>query len=227
VNLIEFKQESSRDIKAALDWIINNAATYNIQVINLTDFVTDVEPDAADPTVYNWELQQIHDMGIYIGTPVGNGAATYGDNLPIDYPALSPYVVGVGGVNQQGQFYADSRRGNGLDVLAPAENVTLSYYIKNPNSTGFDAEDDNYDGTAAIVPYAVGTSWASAYTSGVAALIKQVNQSITPDQILQIMQQSGTPVTDPSSGISYPMINVDAAVRLAEQMYGTGASATA
>ena len=45
----------------------------------------------------------------------------------------------------------DALRGPAVDVLGPASNVTMPYYIKNPNSVGYDPFDDNYDGTTAVV----------------------------------------------------------------------------
>jgi hypothetical protein len=224
-SLVELKQESSANIKAALDWVIANAKQYNIQVINLTDFVTDVLPGAWNPTLYLSELQTIWNMGIFICSPVGNGEVQYG-NVPIGYPSLSPYVVGVGGIDLNGNLYADSLRGNGLDVLGPADDVTMPYYIKNPNSVGYDQYDDNYNGTTAIVNYAIGTSWASAYVAGTAALIKQVNAKITPSEIQAILEQTGTPTYDPTDNIYVPAINVDKAVAMAEQLYGPNGTST-
>jgi len=66
------------------------------------------------------------------------------------------------------------------------------------------------------VNYAKGTSWASAYSSGTAALIKQVDPLLTPDQIATILTQSGSPVADPEHpGTSYPRLDVNAAIGLA------------
>ena len=216
-NLIDLKQESSAGIKAALDWVIANHTTYNIQVVNITDFVTDVLPGVWNPNLYLPELQTIHDLGIFMTSPVGNGESLYGPNLPIDNPALSPYVTGVGGVDLTGQFYVDSKRGSGLQLLAPASNVTMSYYSKNLNSVGYDQYDDKFDGTPIITAYGTGTSWASAYVAGAATLIKQINPAFTPDQIQQILKSSGTPVLDPTNNVYYPRLNIANAIVLAKQ----------
>ena len=219
-HLIDLKQESSAGIKLALDWVIANHVAYNIQVVNITDFITDVLPGSWNPTQYLPELQTIYNLGIFITSPVGNGEATYGPNLPIDNPAASPYVTGVGGVDLTGGFYADSKRGTGLEILAPANNVTMPYYVRNVNSTGADRYDDNYDGTGVLTSYASGTSWASAYVAGTAALLKQIGPSLTPAQIQSILQQSGTPVLDPTNNVYYQRINVNAAIQLAYQTLG-------
>jgi subtilisin family serine protease len=205
---LDLKQESSANIKSALDWVVQNRKKYNIQVVNLTDFVGDVLPLAWDPTVYLPELQTLHDAGVVIVTPVGNGAS-----LPIQQPALSPDVIGVGGVNQSDQYDPTSRVGTGTDLVGPAVDVTLPDYTRNPKSHGFDQFDDNYDGTAILTSHAVGTSWASAYVAGAATLLKQINKKLTPDQILQILQSSGESVTDPT-GHTVPRLNLERAIEL-------------
>src|SRR5205823_6233146 len=142
---------------------------YNIQVINLTDFVGDIVPGAWDPSVYLPELQTLHDAGVFIVTPVGNDAGQ-----PIQEPALSPFVVGAGGSDQSDHFDPTSRYGAGLDLVGPAVHVTMPYYLRNKASHGYDEFDDNYDGTPTLTDLADGTSWASAYVAGAVAILKQI-----------------------------------------------------
>lgn len=211
--LVSLKQESSANIKSALDWIIANHSIYNIQVVNLTDFITDVLPGAEDANVYLPELKTIHDLRIVIISPVGNGDKLNGD-VPINNPSLSPYVIGAGGIDLTGGFYDDSRRGAGLDILGPASNVTMPYYLRNKNSVGYDQYDDNYDGTSTLANYAMGTSWAAAYTSGTATLLKQIDPTISPDQILANLKASGDPVVDPMGTGTFPRLNIEKAIEL-------------
>jgi subtilisin family serine protease len=226
--ILDLKQESSANIKAALDWVIANAKKYNIQVINLTDFMTNVLPGAFNPTIYNSELKTLWRMGIFVVSPVGNGVGSKFKNaskLAITYPALSPYVMGVGGFDQTGNLWFGSRRGTGLDILAPADNVTMPFYILNRKHVGYDQYDDRYDGTPTIVNNENGTSWASAFVAGTAALIKQVNSAITPAQIQQVLLDSATPITDATTGVSYKCLNINGAVAVAIQRYGAAAQA--
>lgn len=225
-HLLELKQESSANIKAALDFIIQYHSFYNIQVINLTDFVSDVLPGSYNPDLYTPELKTLHDLGIFIVTPVGNGETfgnPAGNHVGIGLPASSPYVFGAGGSTLQDTLWPDSRRGAGLDLLAPASNVTMTYYLEHKvNGVGFngyDQYDDNYTGQNVLVNYAQGTSWASAYTAGAATLIKQINPAFTPEQVSQILTQTGDPVADNENpAVSYPRLNVKRAVDLAFQL---------
>ena len=223
-HLVVLKQESSANIKAALDWIIAYHAFYNIQVVNITDFVSEIQPGAFNPDQYQPELQTLYNLGIFLVSPVGNGETfnnPSGNHTEIDLPAISPYVFGAGGSTLSDTMFADGRRGAGLDLLAPAESVTMTYYTKNPAAAGlgFDQYDDNYTGTPVLVNYAIGTSWASAYTAGTAALLKQINQAFTPAQISQILTSTGSPVADNENpSISWPRLNIMAALTKGFQM---------
>jgi subtilase family protein len=227
-HLLVLKQESSANIKAALDFIIQYHSYYNIQVVNLTDFISDIIPGSWNPSLYVNELKTLHDLNIFVVSPVGNGETfgnPSGNHVPIDLPAASPYVFGAGGVNQDGTMWPDGRRGAGLDLLAPSNNVTMTYYIVQKDSQGhiinqgYDQFDDNYTGQAALVNYAVGSSWASAYVAGTATLLKQINPAFTPDQISQILTQTGVQVADNENpSVFYPRLNVLGALNLGFQM---------
>lgn len=223
-HIVMLKQESSANIKAALDFVIQYHSFYNIQVINLTDFIGDVQTGAWNPSVYVSELKKLHDLGIFVVSPAGNGETfnnPSGNHVPVDLPASSPYVFGAGGLNQNATMWPDSRRGAGMDLLAPSNQVTMTYYIVQKQNgvvvhQGYAPYDDNYTGTAALVNYAVGTSWASAYVAGTATLLKQINPAFTPDQISQMLTSSGNLVADNENpAINYPALSVINAVNLA------------
>jgi len=52
-----------------------------------------------------------------------------------------------------------------------------------------------------------GTSFASPQMVGAAVLLKQIDPSFTPQQIIQILRDSGTMVTDATTGNSFPLLN--------------------
>ena len=227
-HILMLKQESSLNIKDALDWVIQYHAFYNIQVINLTDFITDVKADAYNAGWYSDELKTLNDLGIFVSTPVGNGElfglAQHPPFQPdIQLPAISQYVFGAGGFTQAGVEYNDSLRGAGLDLLGPALDVTMPYYLQhkvnNQPVGGFDQFDDNYTGTTTLVDYAKGSSWASAYTSGTAVLLKQIDPTFTPTQIANILTSTGISTPDnENANIHVPRLNMFAAVNKAFQM---------
>lgn len=212
VHLIALEEDNSAQVKEALDWVIANRTAYNITVVNLTDF----QGGGFEPAQYNSELETLYNDGVVITTPVGNS----GPNQPISLPASSPYVIGAGGVDLSGNVWYNDTNGTvtgtqvgpGLSILAPGADVTLPYY-----NIGPPAADPT---TPYFTNYGTGTSWSSAYTAGTDALLKQIDPTLTPAEILSILQQSGVPVTDSSNGVTYPRLDIDAAIALTFQQRG-------
>jgi subtilisin family serine protease len=59
----------------------------------------------------------------------------------------------------------------------------------------------------------LGTSQASPHAAGAAALLLQAKGGLSPDQILTAFKATGAVVTDPKNGMSFPRIDVAAALR--------------
>jgi membrane-anchored mycosin MYCP len=87
----------------------------------------------------------------------------------------SPLVLTVGGIGQTGQPSSFSMSGPWLDAAAPAENITALGYDGNPVNA--------LAGADGPIPIA-GTSFAAAYVSGLAALLKQRFPDLTAAQIM-------------------------------------------
>ena len=87
----------------------------------------------------------------------------------------SPLVLTVGGIGQTGQPSTFSMSGPWLGAAAPAENIVALGYDGNPvNALA------GQDGPIPIN----GTSFAAAYVSGLAALLRQRFPDLTPAQIM-------------------------------------------
>lgn len=91
----------------------------------------------------------------------------------ISYPASSAYVMGIGAANRSGSKSDFSNYGSGIDFLAPGESI----YTTTVNSSY---------GTVN------GTSFASPYAAGVAALVISRNPSWTAAQVEQQLKNSCT-----------------------------------
>ena len=87
----------------------------------------------------------------------------------------SPLVLTVGGIGQNGQPSNFSMSGPWVGAAAPAENVVALGYDGNPV--------DALQGRDGPIPIS-GTSFAAAYVSGLAALLKQRFPDLTPAQII-------------------------------------------
>ncbi|MGE2726319.1 type VII secretion-associated serine protease mycosin [Mycolicibacterium pulveris] len=87
----------------------------------------------------------------------------------------SPLVLTVGGIAQNGQPSSFSMSGPWLGAAAPAENLIALGYDGNPVNA--------LHGDDGLIPIS-GTSFAAAYASGLAALLKQRFPELTPAQII-------------------------------------------
>jgi hypothetical protein len=190
-NVIALRENGTSGVKAALDWVLANRAKYNIVAVNMVDF------GGGSALTYKASLQSLIAAGVFVSHPAGNAGAS----VPIG-AALDPGDFSVGSVGSSGSLSSFSQRGAELDLVAPGEQVTLPYY-------------DTATGKHIYVDTADGTSWASPAAVGTAALIKQIDPRFTPAQIMQIMQDSGTPVYDAASKLTYKRLNVNGALALA------------
>ena len=86
----------------------------------------------------------------------------------------SPLVLTIGGIGQTGQPSSLSMSGPWVDAAAPAESVVALGYDGNPVNA--------FQGDDGPVPMN-GTSFAAAYVSGLAALLRQRFPALTPAQI--------------------------------------------
>ncbi|HEY7116924.1 MAG TPA: carbohydrate-binding protein [Tepidisphaeraceae bacterium] len=195
VKVIALKESTAAGVKSAMDWVHANRAKYNIVAVNYTFW-------SGSATLYTNSLKQLIADGIFVSRPSGNAGASNLVGKSVD-----PADVTVGSVTLSGGMSSFTQRGPELDLLAPGDKVTLPYY--DPGSKQH-----------IYVDSAVGTSWSSPAVVGTAALIKQINPAYTPLQILQIMKDSGSPVYDSATKLTYKRLDLNAALTLAYQRKG-------
>jgi hypothetical protein len=211
-NLRESNSDSQGSITKALQWVLDNHAKYGITAVNLTDFIG---TGAATPA-YEAQIEALWNAGVFIATPVandwlGNPSAGVPGQQPIGYPAKSPYIFGIGGLDADGTgVRPETQRGAGLDLIAPAVNVWVAYYTP---STG---AHEWVRGT--------GNSWGTPMVTGTAVQIQQIDPTIKPAEVMQILQDSGVYVADTAAnaqvtGIAgYKRLDALSAIKLAYQV---------
>jgi len=106
------------------------------------------------------------------------GAAGNGGNAAISYPASLASVYAVAATDINGAKASFSQYGAGLFISAPGAGILTTDRM---GSSGY--ESGNYTTID-------GTSFASPYAAGVAALILSMNPSLTPDEVGAIMAQT-------------------------------------
>lgn len=203
------------DAEAAIDWILMNRATYDIEIVNMSFGDGGEYNSAATCPTSNFAnaLESAHALGILLFASTGNDA----HNAGVAFPACVPEVIAVGGSydaavgsaswctnsscsttcrdnpTSADQFVCHTNSGGLLDVLAPDWRTTTS-------AIG--------GGTANVG----GTSFSSPYAAGQAAVLRQADPSLTPTQMRTLLQSHGPMVTDPGNGLSFRRTDLALAV---------------
>ncbi|MFJ9167312.1 type VII secretion-associated serine protease mycosin, partial [Lysinibacillus fusiformis] len=113
---------------------------------------------------------------------------------PPQYPAAFPGVVSVSGTDRNGHFWDPSESGAGIVLAAPAEAI---------NST---SSPSSYASVS-------GTSYAAAYVSATAALLRSHYPTMTAGQIIRRMIETASEHRAvPDSKLGYGIINPFAAL---------------
>ncbi|RLA87224.1 MAG: hypothetical protein DRG40_00930 [Deltaproteobacteria bacterium] len=87
------------------------------------------------------------------------------------YPAALPEVIAVGAVDKEGRPYSEGLEGRFIDLCAPGVDIIST------------APGNRYN-------FFNGTSMASAFVSGVVALVLQENPNLTPEGIGQLLRET-------------------------------------
>jgi len=202
----------------------------------------------ACPSDYQDALGQVTAMGVLVIVSAGNGGAP-GATAPVDAPAncslLVPGVVGVVGLRNVGTKVGYSSFGSGASIAAPAGNCVLSSgdclrSIDTTTNLGTTVPGEN--SYTNEVNSNLGTSFSAPIVSGIAGLMRSVNNNLTPAQLAARLESSATPfpagasgvptcpTTDPSSGecvcpndgsqCGAGMVNALSAVKAAQRPIG-------
>ncbi|MDX2147612.1 MAG: S8 family serine peptidase [Planctomycetota bacterium] len=142
--------------------------------------------------------QATRDNGMVHFASAGNDASS-----SITYPARLGPVNAVAALNRFGQRASFSNWGNDLDYSAPGQTIAS---LDNPGSPGYVTGD---------YVYVNGTSFASPYAAGVAALVLSWNPLLNADQVETILASSATDLGNPGFDVDFGhgLLNAAAAIR--------------
>jgi cysteine-rich repeat protein len=209
---------SFSDIAAGLDWVLTNHAALGIRIVNtsLGDGGEYNNPSASPCTGTNTAtaIESLHAAGVTVFVSSGNDAHDDG----ISFPACVAEAISVGGV-YDAALSGVSWCGNATcTVILCTDNPTAAdVFVCHSNSDellDILAPDWKTDtaalggGTTAIG----GTSASSPYAAAEAALLLQVDGSLTPEQIRTLMKANGPAVVNPDNGLSFTRSDVAAAL---------------
>jgi serine protease AprX len=199
------------NIIAALDWIVENHAQYNIRVVNMSVGANVTESYWTDPLTL--AVKRVTDEGITVVAAAGNtgknatGGPLYGS---IQAPGNAPWVLTVGASSTQGTPF------RGDDVMASFSSKGPTYldYAAKPDLVApgmgteslsapeslFFATKPQYllpGTTGPSTPYLSlsGTSMAAPVVTGTIALMMQANPNLTPNAVKAILEYTAQAYT--------------------------------
>ena len=118
-------------------------------------------------------FQFAHDHGLIMCAAAGNDGIELPENIVI--PATrTPGTITVGWLDMNDQAHGSSNHGSSVDIWAPGTGIPVGP-----------------DGGAMTGSVASGSSPATALVSGVAAMMRAVNPSITPDDVKKFIVDTG------------------------------------
>lgn len=217
------------DWVAALDWFIEHHEDVPVRIVNLslgTDTTYDGECDADQPAVAA-AIGELTALGVVVVAASGNNGsasgltspacnagvlsvgATYDATWP-RFPASEASYAGVFGEGFAGCHDAPA----GVGAVACFTNSSPRLSVLAPGAVIAAAAPTDLvpSGLAA----SVGTSQASATAAGVIAMVLEARPSLGPADVAAVLAASGKAVIDPKNGLSFPLIDAQRAVGLAQ-----------
>ncbi len=159
-------------VNQSLQWILDNYQTYSIDVVNLSLGATSDVTDGTSTTEVL--VNMISALGIVVVVAAGNSGS---DAKTISIPASAHHVISVGamrmGANGESMASFTSKGPTsdgrlGLDIIAPGTNLVTA----RARSADFPNKDENAASS--------GTSFASPYVAGLAAIALAANNNLRP-----------------------------------------------
>ncbi|MBN1922245.1 MAG: S8 family serine peptidase [Anaerolineae bacterium] len=196
------------DITSGINW----AYTHGAKVLNLS-----LGGSSPSTTMQN-AVTAATNAGSLVIAAMGN-CRTAGGGCPVAnptaYPAAYNNVMAVAATGPDDTYAYYSQYGSHCDIAAPGGAMT---YLHDPD--GIYSTLPTYDvemtgeGFSKNYDYLQGTSMATPYVSGLAALIWSVSPGLTPAQVQQVMQDTAVDLGPTGWDVNYGYGRIDALAAL-------------
>ena len=207
------------------DYALANQQRYGIDVITNSWGLSESTYDPGNPV--NIASYEAYRRGMVVAFAAGNDGPA--ENTINPY-ALVPWVISVGSGTKSGDLSDFSSRGvagdpwKHVDLIAPGSDICST---KAPNTALGNAGpviDPAYPAYAHYYTCMSGTSMATPFVAGVAALLLETNPQLSPDQVETILVQTAKPMPQyPFHWVGGGYIDVLKAVGIASNTTGTRA----
>ncbi|KIY23880.1 S8 family peptidase [Mesobacillus subterraneus] len=152
-------------IMAGVDWAIRKG----VDIINMS--LTTPYPDTGIKAM----VDEANANGIMVIAAAGNEGSFSGSGDSVEYPAKFPSVIAVASTNSDNRRALTSATGQEIELAAPGEGI-YSTFPTSLVSSGYATRS--------------GTSMATPFVAGMAALYKEKYPSYTNDQIRSLLQKN-------------------------------------
>jgi subtilisin family serine protease len=192
------------DVKAGIEWCINNATKFNISVISLSlgSGQYDGYCDSGNLLATPINNATLNNISVVIAT--GNTNAAYPNPvLGIANPSCIENATRITATDKNDDYGSYAfRNSNFTDILAAPGSDINSTYLTSKSSSGYYQND--------------GTSMAAPHVAGAIAIIKQFlslsEQSKNPKEIGNILNNTGKVIYDSNTNTNYTRIDIYSAI---------------
>jgi len=208
-------------VEDALQWVVANAAAYNIASVNMS--IGDESNYVSATSRYGLgdELSALAAMDVIVVSASGNEFYSSDSEPGVTYPAADPNSLAIGAVydsGPSGYAYGSGARAysSGADRIAPfsqRHETLMTVFAPGAPITGAGPTG----GTRTLH----GTSQASPHVAGIAVLTQQLaldrlGRRLSPDEFASLLRSTGVTINDgddeddnvTNTGLDYPRVDV-------------------
>ncbi|MDZ4783080.1 MAG: S8 family serine peptidase [Planctomycetia bacterium] len=187
------------DIEAALQWVEQNVATYNIVAVNLSLGVGNYA-SAETGYVISDEFARLDGLGVICVAAAGNDFSNSGSQIGVSYPSADPKVLAVSAVWAD-DYGAQSYEGAVDNTTAPDR--VASFSQRHPQLTDIFAPGGlitSTDRNGGVITRR-GTSMAAPFVTGAAVLAQQLSvrergRRLTTTEFRDLLRSTGIQIQD-------------------------------
>ncbi|MFC0679388.1 S8 family serine peptidase [Lysobacter korlensis] len=203
------------------DYALANREKYSIDIITNSWGSSNSVYDPSNPI--NKASYEAYRQGMVVAFAAGNDGP---DENTLNPYAIVPWVINVGSGTKSKDLSNFSSRGvegdfyKHIDVVAPGSSITSTRAPNTVIGALGPVIDPNNPTYTQYYHTISGTSMATPFVAGTAALLLEANPDLSPDQIEDILMRTASPMNFPYHVVGGGYIDVLAAVDLASRTAG-------